>query len=71
MTSRYRYIVAVSSRYSVDISRYLQVEGQYVGKIEDGSPAESGGLQNGDRVVEVNGDNVENKSHKKVVRKIR
>ena len=61
----------MSSRSSVDISRYLQVEGQYVGKIEAGSPAESGGLQNGDRVVEVNGDNVENKSHKKVVRKIR
>ena len=63
--------MSVSSRYSVDISRYLQVEGQYVGKIEAGSPAERGGLQNGDRVVEVNGDNVENKSHKKVVRKIR
>ena len=59
------------SRYSVDISRYPQVEGQFVGKIEAGSPAERGGLQNGDRVVEVNGDNVENKSHKKVVRKIR
>ena len=42
-----------------------------MGKIEAGSPAERGGLQNGDRVVEVNGDNVENKSHKKVVRKIR
>merc|ERR1712038_177231 len=57
--------------YGFNLYKLRQVEGQYVGKIEAGSPAERGGLQNGDRVVEVNGENVENKSHKKVVRKIR
>jgi membrane-associated protease RseP (regulator of RpoE activity) len=45
--------------------------GQYIGKVEDGSPAELAGLRQGDRIVEVNGSNVESSTHKEVVEKIK
>ena len=34
----------------------MQMTGQYIGKIDGGSPAEAAGLREGDRIVEV--DNV-------------
>ncbi|XP_062865846.1 LOW QUALITY PROTEIN: nascent polypeptide-associated complex subunit alpha, muscle-specific form [Trichomycterus rosablanca] len=43
---------------------------QVIRKIEAGSPAELAGLRSGDRVVEVNGENVEKDSHQQVVQKI-
>ncbi|TSK18059.1 Na(+)/H(+) exchange regulatory cofactor NHE-RF2 [Bagarius yarrelli] len=43
---------------------------QFIRRIEAGSPAELAGLRSGDRVVEVNGENVENDSHHQVVQKI-
>ncbi|XP_060905969.1 Na(+)/H(+) exchange regulatory cofactor NHE-RF2-like isoform X3 [Labrus mixtus] len=45
--------------------------GQYIRKVEPGSSAEMAGLRPGDRVVEVNGENVENESHHQVVNRIR
>merc|ERR1712013_225418 len=45
--------------------------GQYIGKIDGGSPAEAAGLQEGDRIVEVNGANVGMENHKQVVSRIR
>lgn len=39
---------------------------QFIRRIEEGSPAELAGLRSGDRVVEVNGENVENESHHQV-----
>ena len=45
--------------------------GQFIGKIDAGSPAEAGGLRQGDRIIEVNGDNVEQSTHKEVVEKIK
>lgn len=36
---------------------------QFIRRIEAGSPAELAGLRSGDRVVEVNGENVEKESH--------
>lgn len=40
--------------------------GQYIRKVEAGSPAESAGLRAGDRVVAVNGVNVEKETHHQV-----
>lgn len=45
--------------------------GQYIGKVDDGSPAESAGLRQGDRIIEVNGTNITTETHKKVVELIK
>lgn len=37
--------------------------GQLIRKVEQGSPAEASGLQAGDRVIAVNGVNVEKETH--------
>ncbi|XP_033829662.1 Na(+)/H(+) exchange regulatory cofactor NHE-RF2 isoform X2 [Periophthalmus magnuspinnatus] len=45
--------------------------GQFIRKVEPGSCADLAGLRAGDRVVEVNGENVENATHHEVVSRIR
>lgn len=45
--------------------------GQYIGKVDQGSPAEAAGLKEGDRIVEVNGVNISNENHKQVVQRIK
>lgn len=40
--------------------------GQFIRRVEPGSSADLAGLQPGDRLVEVNGENVENESHHQV-----
>ncbi|KAK7161176.1 hypothetical protein R3I94_003993 [Phoxinus phoxinus] len=43
---------------------------QFIRKIEPGSPSDLAGLRSGDRVVEVNGENVEGETHHQVVERI-
>lgn len=45
--------------------------GQYIGKVDDNSPAEMAGLHQGDRIIEVNGVNIGNETHKQVVQRIK
>ncbi|XP_029456470.1 Na(+)/H(+) exchange regulatory cofactor NHE-RF1 isoform X2 [Rhinatrema bivittatum] len=45
--------------------------GQFIRLVEADSPAEHAGLRAGDRLVEVNGENVEGASHQQVVNRIR
>ena len=44
---------------------------QFIGKVDAESPAEAAGLQEGDRIVAVNGVDVEDAAHQDVVRHIR
>lgn len=45
--------------------------GQYIGKVDDNSPAELAGLRQGDRIIEVNSVNIGNETHKQVVQRIK
>lgn len=40
---------------------------QYVGKVDHSSPAQTAGLQEGDRIVEVNGVNISTENHRQVI----
>lgn len=45
--------------------------GQFIGKVDDGSPSQAAGLRQGDRIVEVNEINIANETHKQVVDRIK
>lgn len=45
--------------------------GQFIGKVDDGSPSQAAGLKQGDRIVEVNEINIANETHKQVVERIK
>ncbi|XP_041983555.1 Na(+)/H(+) exchange regulatory cofactor NHE-RF2 [Aricia agestis] len=45
--------------------------GQYIGKVDEGSPAETAGLKRGDRILEVNGQSIAGETHKQVVARIK
>lgn len=45
--------------------------GQFIGKIDDDSPAQMAGLREGDKIIEVNGVNISNENHRQVVERIK
>lgn len=45
--------------------------GQFIGKVDEGSPSEAAGLKQGDRIIEVNEINIANETHKQVVERIK
>lgn len=47
------------------------MQGQFIGKVDPGSAADAAGLRLGDRIVEVNGVNVTDQTHKDVVQRIK
>jgi len=57
--------------YGFNLHADRSTPGQYVGKVDDGSPAEAAGLRVNDRIVEVNGCSVDGKSHTDVVTNIK
>ena len=57
--------------YGFSLTTLAGRPGQYVARVEEGSPAQGAGLVDGDRVVEVNGVNVNQENHKQVVNRIK
>ena len=57
--------------YGFNLHADRATPGQYVGKVDEGSPAEAAGLRLNDRIVEVNGISVDGKSHADVVSAIK
>ncbi|XP_017866942.1 PREDICTED: Na(+)/H(+) exchange regulatory cofactor NHE-RF1 [Drosophila arizonae] len=45
--------------------------GQFIGKVDENSPAEAAGLKEGDRILEVNGVSIGSETHKQVVARIK
>lgn len=45
--------------------------GQFIGKVDDDSPAQHAQLREGDRIVEVNGASIANENHRQVVDRIK
>ncbi|XP_052801710.1 Na(+)/H(+) exchange regulatory cofactor NHE-RF1-like isoform X2 [Mya arenaria] len=57
--------------YGFNLHAEKERGGQYIGKIDAASPAEDGGLRENDRIIEVNGANVENETHQQVISRIK
>ena len=57
--------------YGFNLHADRATPGQYVGKVDESSPAEAAGLKLNDRIVEVNGRSVDGKSHAEVVTDIK
>lgn len=72
-TSRLCHVIKVEDfdGYGFNLHAEKGKQGQYIGKVDDGSPAERAGLKQGDRIIEVNGVNIGNETHKQVVQRIK
>ncbi|XP_023214148.1 Na(+)/H(+) exchange regulatory cofactor NHE-RF1-like [Centruroides sculpturatus] len=57
--------------YGFNLHAEKSKAGQYIGKVDEGSPAEYADLREGDCIVEVNGVNIANENHKQVVERIK
>ena len=59
------------SGYGFNLHAEKARPGQFIGKVDEDSPAEIAGLREGDRIVEVNGVNISQENHKQVVQRIK
>ena len=57
--------------YGFNLHADRATPGQFVGKVDEGSPAEAAGLRLNDRIMEVNGHGVDGRSHADVVADIK
>lgn len=57
--------------YGFNLHAEKSKPGQFIGKVDEGSPAEAAGMKRGDRIVEVNGVNIANENHKQVVERVK
>ncbi len=57
--------------YGFNLHAEKHKSGQHIGKVDLNSPAESAGLKEGDRIIEVNNVNISNENHQQVVKRIR
>ncbi|CAM4518166.1 Na(+)/H(+) exchange regulatory cofactor NHE-RF2 isoform X1 [Lepidochelys kempii] len=65
------HMIKGESGYGFHLHGEKGKSGQFIRKVEPGSPAEAAALRAGDRVVEVNGVNVEKETHHQVVQRIK
>jgi predicted metalloprotease with PDZ domain len=52
--------------YGFNLHAEKSKTGQFVGKVDDQSPAQAAGLREGDRIIEVNGVNIVCENHRQV-----
>lgn len=57
--------------YGFNLHAEKSKPGQFIGKVDLDSPAEAAGLKEGDRIIEVNGVNINHENHKQVVQRIK
>lgn len=60
-----------SDEYGFELIRWKSKPGHFIGTVDSKSPAEASSLRQGLRLIEVNGKNVINESHKEVVERIK
>ena len=57
--------------YGMNLHAERHIPGQFIGKVEPGSPAEEAGLRKGDHIIEVNDVNMQEGTHTDVVARIK
>uniref|UniRef100_T1J115 PDZ domain-containing protein n=1 Tax=Strigamia maritima TaxID=126957 RepID=T1J115_STRMM len=57
--------------YGFNLHAEKNKPGQFIGKVDEKSPAQAAGLNPGDRIIEVNNVNIANENHKQVVERIK
>lgn len=60
------YLIKTERGYGFHLHGEKNKGGQFIRKVEPGSSADQAGLKPGDRLVEVNGENIENDNHHQV-----